>query len=128
MTGGSINEAISSCALSSRTDRRKTEPYGSKSNEFYLRDKNDLLSTNRQASIVIPMSVRNQNENYRSMAVTSGVSLTESKLIIALRKDLTQARDLLEREHAIKMKLIEGARDLKHQLQMALHEKQSLKD
>ena len=62
------------------------------------------------------MSVRNQNENYRSMAVTSGVSLTESKLIIALRKDLTQARELLEREHAIKMKLIEGARDLKHQL------------
>ena len=53
-------------------------------------------------------------------AVTSSVSLTESKLIIALKKQLIEAKALLEREHAIKLRLIEGARSLKHELVQAI--------
>ena len=47
---------------------------------------------------------------------TSGVSATESKLIIALRKQLTDARGVIEHDHLMKLKLIEGARGLKSQL------------
>ena len=54
------------------------------------------------------------------MALTTNVSLTESKLIIALKKKLVEAKVLLEKEHAVKMRLIEGARDLKRQLVEAL--------
>ena len=53
-------------------------------------------------------------------AITSNVSLTESKLIIALKKQLLEAKSLLEREHTFKLKLIEGARDLKRRLMDAL--------
>ena len=80
----------------------------------------------------MPGSVRNLNlvENEdefeqmaagaKQLAVTSNVSLTESKLIIALKKQLMEAKALLEKEHFIKLRLIEGARDLKHQLLNAL--------
>ena len=51
---------------------------------------------------------------------TSGVSATESKLIIALRKQLTDARGIIEHDHLMKLKLIEGARGLKNQLHEAL--------
>ena len=49
----------------------------------------------------------------KQLAVTSSVSLTESKLIIALKKQLIEAKALLEMEQTIKMKLIEGARNMK---------------
>ena len=52
--------------------------------------------------------------------MTTNVSLTESKLIIALKKQLLEAKALLEKEHYFKMRLIEGARDLKRQLVQAL--------
>ena len=55
-----------------------------------------------------------------NLALTTNVSLTESKLIIALKKQLVEAKVLLEREHMVKMRLIEGARDLKRQLVEAL--------
>ena len=57
-------------------------------------------------------------------ALTSNVSLTESKLIIALKKQLVEAKALLEREHAFKLRLIEGARDLKRRLEDALQREQ----
>lgn len=74
----------------------------------------------------MPLSVRhldvksNQDEfnlmasgSLKQLAVTSSVSLTESKLIIALKKQLIEAKALLEMEQTIKMKLIEGARNMK---------------
>lgn len=63
-----------------------------------------------------PLSVRNNKQ-----ATTSGVSATESKLIIALRRQLIEAKQLLEKDHFIKLKLVEGARDLKRQLVEALN-------
>lgn len=62
-----------------------------------------------------PLSVRNSK-----LATTSAVSMTESKLIIALRRQLLEAKRLLEKDHLIKLKLVEGARNLKHQLIEAL--------
>ena len=64
-----------------------------------------------------PLSARNQNSK---QATTSGVSATESKLIIALRKQLLEAKQLLEQDHFIKLKLVEGARSLKYQLVQVL--------
>ena len=60
----------------------------------------------------------------KQLGITSNVSLTESKLIIALKKQLVDARNLLEHERLVKLKLIEGARDLKRQLTEALKEQQ----
>ena len=56
----------------------------------------------------------------KKLAITSNVSLTESKLIIALKKQLLEAKALLEKEHAFKLRLIEGARDLKHRLMVSM--------
>ena len=56
-------------------------------------------------------------------ALSSNISLTESKLIIALKKKLVDAKKLMEQERKIKLRLIEGARDLKRQLVEALKSK-----
>jgi len=74
----------------------------------------------------MPLSVRHQyshsNKNQfrqttktdeHKLAVTSCVSQTESKLIIALKKQLVEAKALLEQEHLVKLRLVEGARHLK---------------
>ena len=130
MTGGTFNDVISSCALSSRTDRRVTMRVPpSRSTEQPLLEIHDMQSIHARPTLIQPLTARNQSQqNIRSLAMTSGVSLTESKLIIALRKELSTALSLLENEYAIKLKLVEGARDLKRQLTQALQENQTLRD
>ena len=73
----------------------------------------DLLLSRR--ATLAPLSTRNHKA-----ATTSGVSATESKLIIALRRQLQDAKHLLEKDHFMKLRLVEGARDLKSQLVEAL--------
>jgi len=51
-----------------------------------------------------------------SLAVTSGVGTTESKLIIALKRQLVQAKEIIERDHLAKLKLVQMARGLRSQL------------
>ena len=68
----------------------------------------------RRSTLCAPLSAQNQKA-----VTTSGVSATESKLIIALRKQLTDARGIIEHDHLMKLKLIEGARSLKSQLDEA---------
>ena len=46
-------------------------------------------------------------------AMTSNVNATEAKLIIELKKKLVEAKNLIDLDQAVKMRLIEGARDLK---------------
>lgn len=47
---------------------------------------------------------------------------TESALIIALRRQLIEAKSLLEKEHKAKLQLVEAARFLRSKLVAAGHE------
>lgn len=60
-------------------------------------------------SKIQPMTARNN----RISAVTSKVSATEAKLIIALRKELLIASQLIEKDKKQKEKLVEIARTLR---------------
>ena len=72
-----------------------------------------MLHTSFRRKTVDDKDAQKVNAQFGTLAITSNVSQTESKLIIALKKQLLEAKALLENEHNAKLKLIEGARNLK---------------